>query len=88
VVGFGSPSRVFADTREIVNGYIVVSTDYLVKTDSKKRQVLLMHEVGHALGLADSDDPENIMYRYLDTSSAIGAGDIDGLKAIQKVCTR
>ena len=88
VVGYGTPSRVFPDTKEIVNGYFVVSTDYLVKTNSARRQVLFTHELGHALGLADSDDPSNIMFRYLDTAEVLGAGDIAGIKAIEKVCNR
>ena len=87
VVGFGTPSRVFADTKEIVNGYFVVSTDYLVRTDSQRRQQLFMHELGHALGLADSDDPGNIMFRYLDTTQTPGEGDVAGIKAIEKVCS-
>jgi len=91
VVGFGSPSRVFAETREIVNGYFVVSTDYLVRSDSQKRRMLFMHELGHALGLADSDDPDNIMFRYLDTDDSIGrvgAGDTAGIHAIEKTCAK
>ena len=87
VVGYGTPSRVYADTKEIVNGYFVVSTDYLVHTNNASRQQLFMHELGHALGLADSDDPGNIMFRYLDTSQVPGAGDIAGIKAIEKACS-
>ncbi|MDO8732918.1 MAG: matrixin family metalloprotease [Actinomycetota bacterium] len=90
VVGYGSPSRVFAGSKEIVNGYIAVSTDYLVRTNSFDRRLLFMHELGHALGLADSDDPSNVMFRYLDTNlpvdRQIGSGDIEGIKAIEKVC--
>jgi len=86
VVGFGTPSRVFPNSKEIVNGYFVVSTDYLIKTNSDDRRVLFMHELGHALGLADSDDPGNVMFRYLDTSGQLANGDIEGIQAIEKVC--
>ena len=86
VVGYGTPTRVFSDTKEIVSGYFVVSTDYLVRTNSERRRVLFMHELGHALGLADSDDPDNIMFRYLDTTVSLGAGDIAGIQAIEKAC--
>lgn len=86
VVGYGTPSRVYAGSREIVNGYFAVSTDYLVSTNRADRRLLFMHELGHALGLADSDDPGNVMFRYLDTTSQLANGDIEGIKAIEKVC--
>ncbi len=90
VVGYGTPSRVMASSKEIVGGYFVISTDYLVRTTSEDRQLLFMHEVGHALGLADSDDPGNLMFRYLDTNTStkqqIASGDIAGIKSIEKVC--
>ncbi|MDO9486557.1 MAG: matrixin family metalloprotease [Actinomycetota bacterium] len=88
VVGYGTPTRVFSDTNEIVAGYFVVSTDYLVRTNSERRRVLFMHELGHALGLADSDDPDNIMFRYLDTTVKLGPGDVAGILAIEKACSR
>lgn len=91
IVGYGTPSRVYADSREIVNGYIVLNTDYLPHTNSAQREVLFMHEIGHALGLADSDDPGNIMFRYLDMNASMGSiasGDITGIKSIQKICRK
>ena len=87
VVGFGSPNRVFADTKEIVGGYIVLSSDDVQVVDSVHRRALFMHELGHALGLTDSDDPGNVMYRYLDNNATLASGDIAGIKAIEKVCT-
>ncbi len=87
VVGFASPNRVFADTKEIVGGYMVLSADYVKVVDPVHRRALFMHELGHALGLTDSDDPGNVMYRYLDKNATLASGDIDGIKAIEKVCT-
>ena len=86
VVGFASPNKVFADTKEIVGGYMVLSADYVQLVDAVHRRALFMHELGHALGLTDSDDPGNVMYRYLDKNATLASGDIAGLKAIEKVC--
>lgn len=87
VVGFASPNKVFADTKEIVGGFMVVSADYVRVVDPIHRRSLFMHELGHALGLTDSDDPGNVMYRYLDNNATLASGDIAGIKAIEKVCT-
>ncbi|MDO8731237.1 MAG: matrixin family metalloprotease [Actinomycetota bacterium] len=86
VVGFASPNKVFAGTKEIVGGYMVLSADYVKVVDSAHRLALFTHELGHALGLTDSDDPGNVMYRYLDTNATLASGDIAGIKAIEKVC--
>ena len=87
VVGFASPNKIFADTKEIVGGYMVLSADYVSVADSAHRRTLFMHELGHALGLTDSDDPGNVMYHYLDNNATLASGDIAGIKAIEKVCT-
>lgn len=86
VVGFASPSKVWANEKEIVGGYAGFNIDYLVNASQKERRSLFLHEIGHALGLADSDDKANIMYRYLDGQLVIGSGDINGLKVLVKPC--
>ncbi|MDP2288523.1 MAG: matrixin family metalloprotease [Actinomycetota bacterium] len=86
VVGFASPNMVRPDTREIVGGYMVVSADYVKVVDPVRRRALFMHELGHALGLAHSDDPGNVMYKYMHNNATLASGDIAGIKAIEKVC--
>jgi hypothetical protein len=86
VVGFASPSKVWANDKQIVNGYAGFNVDYLVNAPQKERRSLFLHEIGHALGLADSDDKDNIMYRYLDGQLKFGSGDIEGLKVLVKPC--
>ncbi|MDO9485341.1 MAG: matrixin family metalloprotease [Actinomycetota bacterium] len=86
VVGFASPNKVFADTKEIVGGYMVLSSDYVKVVDPVHRRALFMHELGHALGLAHSEDPGNVMYKYMHNNATLASGDIAGIRAIEKVC--
>ena len=86
VVGFASPNKVWANEKEIVGGYAGFNIDYLVNAPQKDRRNLFIHEIGHALGLADSDDKGNIMYRMIDGQMKIADGDINGLKALVKPC--
>lgn len=88
VVGFAGPSKVFVESREIVGGYVVLSTDYLQTVNPKKRTALATHEIGHALGLADSDDSGNVMYRIVKNKTVLGDGDAAGIKAIIKPCAK
>lgn len=88
VVGFASPSLVWTDAREITGGYAVFNVDYLRKTGDKKHEALFTHEIGHALGLADSKDASNIMYYLVDKNAALSDGDVSGLRAIIKPCTK
>ncbi|MFI5495856.1 M66 family metalloprotease [Actinoplanes sp. NPDC051859] len=51
------------------------------------RGQLLMHELGHAIGLAhpDIDDQKQIMYPQMSRKKAVwGAGDLNGLKLVGK----
>lgn len=86
VVGFASPNMVWENDKQIVGGYAGFNVDYLVYASQKDRRSLFMHEIGHALGLADSDDQSNIMYRYIDGQQKIGSGDVEGLKVLVKPC--
>jgi Zn-dependent protease with chaperone function len=87
VVGFASPNLVYPGSKEIVGGYIVLSSDYMASVNAAHQYALILHEMGHALGLADSSDPGNVMFGMVDSRGGLGTGDIAGLKDIEKVCT-
>ena len=41
-----------------------------------------LHEAGHALGLAHTDDPTAVMYPYYKRNVGLSANDIDGIQAL------
>lgn len=86
IVGFASPSKVFADSKEIVGGYAAFEIEYVVRAKPKERVNLFIHEIGHALGLGHSEDKNNVMYGQLDSDPSLGSGDIAGLRSIIKPC--
>jgi hypothetical protein len=86
VVGFASPSKVFAESKEIVGGYAAFESEYIVRSKPKDRVNLFTHEIGHALGLGHSEDKNNVMYAMLDENPSLGSGDISGLRLLMKPC--
>ena len=43
---------------------------------------LLLHEIGHALGLADNSDVNSAMYYQVSGNGALDANDIQGMQAL------
>jgi hypothetical protein len=50
-------------------------------TDANLYQVLL-HEIGHALGLADNADPNSVMYYQASNNTTLDSNDIAGMQAL------
>ena len=94
VAGVGGPTMVeIARLRTYVTGSVVLdsdTTDRLAETDGGERiQVaLLLHELGHLVGLDHVDDPNELMYPAGVSRPSYGPGDREGLARVGGVpCT-
>lgn len=85
-VGFAQPSKVFADRKEIVEGSVVLSIDYVLDASKREFSTLTLHELGHALGLGHAEEEGAVMYPILGGQRELSAADISGIKALTKVC--
>lgn len=85
-VGFASPTKVFVDSHQIVEGSVVLSIEYVAKVNQRHEHSLYLHEIGHALGLGHGSAIENVMYYIVDTNNNLSPGDIEGIRALTKVC--
>lgn len=85
-VGFASPTKVWQDSKEITEGSVVLSIDYVKKINAKKQSALYLHEIGHALGLGHGTSKQNVMYYLVDTNNLLSPGDIDGIRNLIKAC--
>ncbi len=73
----------------IVGGYLVVNSrlnarlpgGFSTRT-SGTRGGLLLHELGHTVGLDHTDDPSQLMYPTLVRYGTWGAGDLAGLRRV------
>ena len=85
-VGFASPTKVFKDQKEITEGSVVLSIDYVKKINAAHENALYLHELGHALGLAHGTEKPDVMYYLVDTNNTLSAADIAGIRALIKAC--
>lgn len=85
-VGFASPTKVWQDSREITEGSVVLSIDYVKKINARKQSALYLHELGHALGLGHGTDKGNVMYYLVDNNNTLSPGDIEGIRTLVKAC--
>jgi hypothetical protein len=85
-VGFASPTKVWQDSKEITEGSVVLSIDYVKKINARKQSALYLHELGHALGLGHGTSEENVMYYLVDDNNLLSPGDVDGIRNLIKAC--
>lgn len=85
-VGFASPTKVWKDSRQITEGSMVLSIEYVKKASSQERSAVYLHELGHVLGLGHGFEPENVMYYLVDDNNTLSPGDIEGIRNLVKAC--
>lgn len=85
-VGFASPTKVWKDSRQIVEGSMVLSIEYVKRASAQQRSAVYLHELGHVLGLGHGTEPENVMYYLVDGNNTLSPGDVEGIRALVKAC--
>lgn len=85
-VGFAAPSKVFVNRKEIVEGSVVLSIEYVLKVNRLKESSLYLHEIGHALGLGHGDAKSDVMYPIVATTNDLSPADIEGIRALVQAC--
>ncbi|HAN72202.1 MAG TPA: hypothetical protein DCQ36_11540 [Actinobacteria bacterium] len=85
-VGFASPTKVWKDSKQIVEGSVVLSIEYVKKASAQERSAVYLHELGHVLGLGHGTNPQNVMYYLVDDNNTLSPGDIEGIRSLIKAC--
>ena len=85
-VGFAAPSKVFANRKEIVEGSVVLSIEYVSQVSGRKESALFLHEIGHALGLGHGTEKADVMYPIVGTTNNLSPADIEGIRALVRAC--
>lgn len=69
---------------KITRGFVVIDADRYPFLSSKIRQGILLHELGHAVGLNHAKYRTELMYPTIAASSPTGysAGDLNGLRLL------
>ena len=85
-VGFASPTKVWLDSKEITEGSVVLSIEYVKRISAEHQNALYLHEIGHALGLAHGSELEDVMYYLVDMNNEFSPADIQGIRNLIKAC--
>lgn len=86
VVGVATPTSVIPDAPEIIGGSAAFRVDYVEYASKSEARTLLLHELGHALGLGHSNDKKSVMFPIVTSTIKLSPGDIAGIKAFTKDC--
>lgn len=86
VAGLGGSTWVEEDGfRQYVTGIVVLDADDLDDLGEDVTRTVLLHELGHLVGLAHVDDRDELMHPYGDLPDW-GPGDLAGLAALGGTC--
>lgn len=88
-LGFGMPSLVLPEEREIVEGVLVIKSEILMgdsTSTARQRSSLYLHEIGHVLGLGHSADTASIMHPVITQQVQLNRSDVDAVRTYTKSC--
>jgi hypothetical protein len=86
VVGVTQPTYVIAGPNEIVQASVVIRTDFMDYATQSESRALLLHELGHALGLGHVDVDGAVMNPIVAQNTTFAPGDRAGITALGKPC--
>lgn len=73
----------------LVTGVIAMDAESHSRTydalSTRTQQLILMHEIGHVLGLGHVDDERQLMHAAYVGQEGLGKGDLAGLKALHEI---
>ncbi len=87
-VGLASQLHEQADNGLIDSATAAYDADYLRTASTAELVNLFAHEIGHALGLGHSPGKGNIMDAIVSDQTRLGPGDVAGIKALTRPCSR
>lgn len=88
VVGVATPTNVIIENSEIIGGSAAFRADYVEYANQSESVALLLHELGHALGLGHVNVKTNVMYPIVARTMKLGIGDMAGMKTFTRPCDR
>ena len=86
VVGVATPTSAIMDAQEFLQGSAAFRTDYVEHASKSELRALLLHELGHAMGLGHSTDKKSVMYPTVSQATTLTQGDLSGIKEFTKAC--